>query len=89
MRNSAQLLLSGVCLMGAWACGYFFWRFWKTSRDVLFLYFAAAFWVFSVERVVLFAMQLNDELRPEVYIIRLAGFSLLVWGIVHTNFRKR
>ena len=37
-------LLSGALVMACLVIGLCFLRFWKTSRDRFFLYFALAFW---------------------------------------------
>ena len=39
--------LQGACTLACWAIGLFFLRFWRVSRDRLFLFFFAAFWAFA------------------------------------------
>jgi hypothetical protein len=77
--------LSGAILLGHLAIGLFFLTYWRRTRDGLFARFAAAFWVLGFERVVLFLTRPEDEVRPFVYLIRLAAFLLLVYAIVEKN----
>ena len=37
--------LWGASALGCWVIGLFFLRFWRNTRDRLFAFFAAAFWV--------------------------------------------
>lgn len=81
------VFLYGVSAMGCAIIGLFFLRFWRQSRDRLFLLFALAFWILAVDRVVLGSMFVADEMRPYVYIIRLCAFSLILYGIADKNRR--
>jgi hypothetical protein len=44
-------LISGAIVMGYAVVGLFFGRFWKQSRDRLFLFFSLAFWVLGAQRL--------------------------------------
>jgi len=78
------------------AIGFFFFRFWKKTRDSLFAVFAASFWVLAVERVFLLATASGinpdsaaDERRPFVYLIRFFAFLLIIAGFYLKNRRAR
>lgn len=75
--------------MGFWAIGYFFFRFWKKTGDGLFAAFSAAFWVLSMERLVLLLTDPTDERRPLVYLIRFFAFLLISFAIFLKNRPKR
>jgi hypothetical protein len=86
--------LSGGIMVGFLAIGYFFFRFWKKTRDSLFAVFAASFWVLAAERVVLLATtrgvgpdSLIHEQRPYVYLIRFFAFLLIIAGFGLKNRR--
>jgi len=80
-------LLAGAITMGSWAIALFFLRFWRRTHDQLFAYFALAFFLFGVERLV---MVWSAESNAYVYLIRLIAFILIVCGIVSKNrARKR
>ena len=76
------LFLSGAVWMGFWVASLFFARFWRTSRERLFLLFASAFFLFGVERIVLVCVDPRAESRPYIFLIRLLGFLILIWGVV-------
>lgn len=65
----------------------FFLRFWKRTRDRLFLYFAAAFSFLMAERIIRAAMIIENEWAPYVYTVRLAAFVLIIIAIIDKNRR--
>ena len=79
--------LGGAISMGFFIAGLFFVRFWRTTRDRLFLYFAAAFFILVIERIVREGMKIETEWVPYVYMIRLAAFVLILVGILDKNRR--
>lgn len=66
----------------------FFLRFWKRTRDRLFLFFAGAFVVMMIERIVRAVMEVENEWAPYVYLVRLAAFVLILVAIVDKNRRS-
>lgn len=77
--------ISGAILLGYWAIGVFFSRFWRTSGDRLFGMFAIAFWLLAVERLILICVNLGDEMRPYIYVVRLVAFLFIVFAILDKN----
>jgi len=82
--------------MGFLAIGFFFFRFWRKTRDSLFAVFAAAFWVLSIERVLLLATAAGmdpdsqaHEQRPLVYLIRFFAFMLIIAAFLLKNRRAK
>lgn len=86
--SELTLFLSGGIVVAHWAVGMFFYRFWKRSHDRLFLMFALAFWVFMVERVLLLTLTPSNEVQPLIYLARVCGFLLILWGIWDRNRRR-
>ena len=84
MLNS---FLSGAICMSCVTIALFFLRFWKSTRDRLFLFFAAAFLILMIERFVREVMELKTEWAPFVYLFRLAAFVLIIVAIVDKNRR--
>lgn len=85
--------LSGAIMLGFLAIGFFFFRFWKKTRDSLFATFAAAFWVLAVERVLLLATTTEPdagmhEMRPYVYLVRFTAFMLIIVAFLMKNRRS-
>jgi hypothetical protein len=77
--------IAGALVLAYWAIGYFFFRFWRKTRDRLFRTFAWAFWVLAVERIILLFVDPKHEFQPYVYLVRMAAFLLIIWGIIEKN----
>ena len=80
-------ILWGALAMACWVAGLFFLRFWRSSRERLFLFFVAAFWVFSLNWLGLAIVNPGVESRHLFYVFRLVAFSLLIAGIIDKNRR--
>ena len=63
----------------------YFLRFWKQSRDSLFLSFAIAFALLAVDRIILGLVPLANEFRVIVFLLRLFAFCLILVGIYAKN----
>ena len=81
------LFLTGAIVMASTAIALFFLRFWRHTRDHLFLYFALAFVLESAHRLVLAWPSANLD-GPHIYILRLLEYALIMWAIIRKN-RKR
>jgi hypothetical protein len=77
--------LYGAAAMGCAVIGLFFWRFWRQSRDRLFLMFALAFWILTIDRTVLGTITFASEWRAYVFLLRLVAFCLILYGIYDKN----
>lgn len=89
MRANLVVFLHGVSAAGAWAAGLFFLRFWQESRDTLFAYFGAAFWLLALSWTLLALISPTEESRPYVYGLRLIAFLLIIAATVEKNRPKR
>ena len=85
MLNS---FLSGAIAMASLVVVGYFVRFWRHTRDRLFLFFAGAFVIFALERVMRFLLDMESEFAPFVYSTRLIAFSLIILGIIDKNRRR-
>jgi Family of unknown function (DUF5985) len=79
--------LSGAITMGFVVAGFFFVRFWKRTREGLFLAFAAAFWLLGLAQALLTFTNIPVEERSWLFLIRLAAFSLILLSIWNKNRR--
>jgi hypothetical protein len=86
--TDALVFMSGAIAMGCVVAGAYFLRFWRDTRDRLFVFFAAAFFVLALERVGLLVVGRDEAARASVYIGRLVGFALIIMGIVDKNRRQ-
>lgn len=78
-------VMSGAIVMGCVVVGVLFLRFYVKSLDRLFAYFAVAFWLLALNYLVLEVTDRASELRPLIYVIRLAAFVLIIVAIVQKN----
>jgi uncharacterized membrane protein HdeD (DUF308 family) len=83
-----SVLLGGVA-MASLVAALFFLKFWRQTRDGLFLLFAAAFGVDSAMRLVLGLSHVTAEQEPFFYLARLVTFGLIIVAIVHKNRPKK
>jgi hypothetical protein len=85
VRTAIIAFLQAVSATAAVAAGLFFFRFWRESRDRLFAFFGAAFWMLAACWALLALVDPSDETRPYIYAIRLAAFLLMILGMVDKN----
>jgi hypothetical protein len=77
--------LQAVAATTAWLNGLFFMRFWRESRDVLFMLFGAAFWLLALSWAALSVLSPDHETRVYIYGIRLLAFLLIIVAIIQKN----
>ena len=78
----------GTLTMGHLIAALLLLRFWRLSRDRLFLFFAIAFATLALNWLGLALIDPARELQHYVYLLRLLGFLLLIVGIVDKNRRS-
>ena len=82
--------ISGAVMMACMVAGLFFLKFWKTSRDRLFLMFGIAFWILGANRIgMVLTRETNEERHLSLYIVRLVAFALILLAIIDKNNRKK
>jgi len=79
--------LLGVIATSSVTAGVFFLRFWRDTRDFLFLTFAVAFIAEGLNRTAMLVLRQPNEGSPWVYIVRFFAFLLILVGIVMKNRR--
>ena len=85
-----NLMLLGAIAMTCFIASLFFARFWKTTQDRFFLYFAISFFIEGCGRVMLGLTDYSNEQEPLFYLIRLIAFMIILWAIIEKNWlRKR
>ena len=81
--------LSGAVVMGFAFAGLFFLKFWKKTRDSLFLAFTLAFWLLGLTQALLTFSNVPVEARSWLYLLRLAAFVLILIAIWRKNVKAR
>ena len=82
-------LLHGFLIACCWVAGLFFFRFFRSTQERLFAFFAAAFWVFSLNWLGVALLGEPPESRHLLYLVRLVAFALILAGIYDKNRRER
>jgi hypothetical protein len=85
--------LSGIWMATFAASGVFFLKFYRSSKDRLYLYFCLSCWLLSGERLILFFQQdAFQSIRSPVveshawvYFIRLAAFLTILIAVIEKN----
>ena len=82
-------LFWGALAMTGWVASLFFLRFWRVSRDRLFLFFFLAFLLLGFNWLGLALIQSVAESRHKVMLLRLLAFVLIIIGVIDKNRRAR
>jgi hypothetical protein len=77
--------LSGAVALGFAACALFFLRFWKRTREELFLAFSVAFLLLGAGQTILALANIPTEERGSIYLLRLLAFLLILVAIYRKN----
>lgn len=77
--------LAGAIVAGFALAGLFFLKFWKRTRDELFLAFTGAFWLLGLGQALLTFSDIPLEERSWLYLLRLAAFILILIAIWRKN----
>jgi uncharacterized membrane protein YoaK (UPF0700 family) len=77
--------LSGALTASFLVAGILFLRFWRRTRDRLFLAFAVAFGLLALNQLVAAILGAGDERTPYTYALRVLGFVLILVAIVDKN----
>jgi len=77
--------LSGMVAMGFITAALFFLRFWRKTRDALFLAFGTSFALLALTYFLPLLLTIPSEEQSLIFLIRLAAFALLIVAIVRKN----
>ncbi|HEU4371945.1 MAG TPA: DUF5985 family protein [Telluria sp.] len=87
--NQINTVLSGAVAAGSFVVALFFLRFWRTTGDRFFLYFAMSFALEAINRAVLGMLAGSGETQPAYYLIRLLAYGLILIAIIDKNRPRR
>ena len=79
-----ELLLGGIATT-CFVAGLFFLRYWRSSRDRFFLFFAISFWGEAANRVHMGLTASWTEDEPSHYLVRLLCYGLILFAIWDKN----
>lgn len=79
--------LGGAIVMGYAVAALLFLKFWRRTREGLFLAFAGAFLLLAVTQALLTLAGIPTEERSFLYLLRLAAFLLILGALWWQNRR--
>ena len=77
--------VSGALAMGYLVAGLIFFRFFWRSGDRLFIFFALSFELLAIQRLIFAMIGSTSEGNPEVLILRIISYLLIITAIVDKN----
>jgi len=78
--------LSGMVTAGYLVAALFFFRFWRRTKDTLFVNFSIAFLLFASGQLGSIWFDGPHDDNTWIFLLRLAGFVLLLVAIVRKNY---
>ena len=85
MTDPIYLFFAGAISMGFAVAAVFFLRFWSRTRDVLFLAFAAAFFLLAANHAIVALSGAPREEQSPFFLLRLAAFALIIAAVLWKN----
>lgn len=82
-------LLAGAVAMGSLVIALFFLRFWRTTGDRFFLYFALSFLIEGLHRIYAAIDLPAAEDSPLHFLVRLLAYVLILWAILDKNWPRK
>jgi hypothetical protein len=87
--SALHAFLAGATTMGCLAAAAFFARFWRDTKDRLFVFFSIAFCAMALNRALIVLYPLERESQPYVYLVRLFAFVLIAYAVIDKNRATR
>jgi hypothetical protein len=78
-------ILLGAIAMASMVAALFFLRFWRSTRDRFFLFFALSFFIEGLNRAFLVPKAMSSEDAPEYYLVRLLSYAMILFAIWDKN----
>lgn len=78
-------MLLGAIVMASSVIALFFLRFWRSTGDRFFLFFALSFFIDAVNRLALGPANQMEDNSPAYYLIRLVSYGLILFAIYDKN----
>jgi hypothetical protein len=89
MIEALPTFLGGAIVFGYALISLFFLKFWRRTRDAFFGYFAFAFFMLGLGRIVEAMMRTNETTTPSVYLFRLLAFLIIIFAIMYKNLSSK
>jgi hypothetical protein len=87
--NEQADVISGAIAALSLVAALFFLRFWRSSRDKFFLWFAISFGIEGLNRMAMAITRQANEDTPVHYVVRLVSYLVILYAIVEKNYFRR
>jgi Family of unknown function (DUF5985) len=77
--------LLGIIVTASLTAAAYFFKFWRQTRDSLFLAFSTAFFIEGLNRIGFLFVERPNEAGATIYAVRLVAFLLILGAIVRKN----
>lgn len=84
-----NLFLLGAVATASLAAGLFFLRFWRETKDRLFMAFSISFFMEGINRTALALSRSPQEGAPFFYVVRLLAYLLILLAVADKNRAAR
>ncbi|HEU4600354.1 MAG TPA: DUF5985 family protein [Steroidobacteraceae bacterium] len=81
--------LLGTIVTSSLIAGAFFIKFWRQTRDTLFLAFGASFIVEGLNRSMILLVDEPNLGHPLIYLVRLLSYLMILIAIINKNRAPR
>lgn len=78
-------ILIGAIATASFIAALFFLRFWRSTGDRFFLFFALSFFIEGLNRIFLASVAQGPDESPAYYLIRLLAYGLILFAIIDKN----
>ena len=82
-------MMYGAISMASLTIALFFLRFWRSTGDRFFMYFALSFFIEGLHRIYSAILNETGEDSPLHYLVRLLAYGLILWAILEKNLPQR
>ncbi len=82
-------MMYGAISMASLTIALFFLRFWRSSGDRFFMYFALSFFIEGLHRIYSAVLNETGEDSPLHYLVRLLAYGMILWAILEKNLPSR
>lgn len=80
--------LIGLIVATSAVAGLFFLRFWRRTRDGLFLAFGIAFLIEAGNRVRYLFLDNPGDAAASIYMVRVLAYAIILAAVAHKNFSR-
>jgi len=78
-------MLAGALVFSYLVAAAHFLRFWRRTRDRLFLNFSLAFLLFALDQLATSIPRVVDQTAGYEYLLRVFGFALIIIAVIDKN----